>query len=220
MTTWHQDIPTVCTGCVYRTGQNLQEANIRYDNVSTSTFGQYCNAALDGQVYGEPLVVTNVTYHGQSGPRNIAYVVTMNDSIYAFDASPPAPTTWPVPACTQLDYINLPKLFTGEAPPTCDHLGGTNCLTLAPTVGILGTPVISTNTGGSTTTGTMYLVAETASTSSIYFHRLWTLDITNLGGWPIFVFFSPMYHQLRGCPTHCGFDAWALRLIVSGDFSI
>jgi hypothetical protein len=29
VTTWHQDIPADCTGCVYRTGQNLQESAIQ-----------------------------------------------------------------------------------------------------------------------------------------------------------------------------------------------
>jgi hypothetical protein len=38
VTTAHQDIPAVCTGCVYRTGQDLQESTITYSNLSDSTF--------------------------------------------------------------------------------------------------------------------------------------------------------------------------------------
>ena len=30
VTTWHADIPAICTGCTYRTGQNLQESTIKY----------------------------------------------------------------------------------------------------------------------------------------------------------------------------------------------
>jgi len=57
VTTWHQDIPAICTGCVYRTGQNLNETKIT-ESIDKTSFGQYCNAALDGQVFGQPLVVT------------------------------------------------------------------------------------------------------------------------------------------------------------------
>ena len=39
--TWQQDSPLICTGCVYRTGQNLGEKTITYANVSSSTFGQF-----------------------------------------------------------------------------------------------------------------------------------------------------------------------------------
>jgi hypothetical protein len=88
VTTGHQDIPAICTGCVYRTGQNLQESTITYSNLSDSTFGQFCNyTTLDGQVYGQPLVVTNVKWGGGQA-RTVVYVATMNGSLYAFDGTP------------------------------------------------------------------------------------------------------------------------------------
>jgi len=182
MTTWHQDIPEICTGCVYRTGQNLKESTTSYLTMSKSSFGQYCSFVVDGEILSQPLVVTNVAYHGQSGPRTIVYVVTMNDSVYAFDGTPSAPTSWPVPNCTQLDHLNLlTKLGTGEVPPLCNALGGRTCTTMAPDVGVLGTPVITANTSGNTTVGSLYLVAESVNNSnSTFYHRLWTLDITNL----------------------------------------
>jgi hypothetical protein len=72
VTTAHQDIPsTICsgTGCVYRTGQNLQETTVTYSNLTKDTFGQFCNYALDGQVYGQPLVVTGVPWNGVATRR-------------------------------------------------------------------------------------------------------------------------------------------------------
>jgi hypothetical protein len=81
--TWQQDSPVICTGCVYRTGGNLGEKTITYANVSSSTFGQFCNYEVDGQVYGQPLVVHNVTFNGTAG-KTVAYVVTQHGSIYAF----------------------------------------------------------------------------------------------------------------------------------------
>jgi hypothetical protein len=48
---WHNDIPSICPGCSYRTGANLNETILTYSSVSATTFGQRCSAGLDGQVY-------------------------------------------------------------------------------------------------------------------------------------------------------------------------
>jgi hypothetical protein len=58
--TWKQDINVLdeCSGCSYRTGENLAEATITYSSIKTDSFGQLCaSAVLDGQVYAQPLVV-------------------------------------------------------------------------------------------------------------------------------------------------------------------
>jgi hypothetical protein len=187
VTTWHQDIPAICTGCVYRTGQNLQESALT--NVNKSTFGQYCYYNLDGQVFGQPLVVTNVQVNGTVHPI-VVYVVTMNGSVYAFDGSPSTPTNWPVGQCgygqTQgpiLQKSLLSVVGSGSTAASCAVLGGGGCITIAPNVGILGTPVVNANTGGNTTTGTLYLVLEselTNGTTITFSHTLFALDITSL----------------------------------------
>ena len=41
VTTGHQDIPAICTGCVYRTGQNLQEGTLT-TTLTSNTFRQFC----------------------------------------------------------------------------------------------------------------------------------------------------------------------------------
>jgi len=33
VTTAHQDVPAICTNCVYRTGQNLQENTLTYSTI-------------------------------------------------------------------------------------------------------------------------------------------------------------------------------------------
>ena len=59
-----------------RTGMNLQEQNLAYP---LGGFGQLCHANLDGQVYAQPLEVTNVqvTANGSSHHYNsVVCVVT------------------------------------------------------------------------------------------------------------------------------------------------
>jgi hypothetical protein len=71
VTTWHNDN--------YRTGDNLNEATLTYSTVSKDNFGQRCFAALDGQVYAQPLVVPKVTI-GSIKYNYVVYVVTQNDT--------------------------------------------------------------------------------------------------------------------------------------------
>lgn len=64
--TWQQDTsPTeTCTGCVYRTGENLNENIVTFSNIITNNFQQLCSLNLDGQVYAQPLVVVGATVNG------------------------------------------------------------------------------------------------------------------------------------------------------------
>lgn len=139
-TTWQQDDPGYCPGCVYRTGQNLKEGALNSTTVTPTTFGQLCYYNVDGQIYGQPLVVENVHWNG-GALQTVAYVVTLNGSVYAFGATPAAPTGQAVPPCTKLaGPVSL--LGSGETAVNCDSIGHLDCGTLAPNVGILGTPVI------------------------------------------------------------------------------
>lgn len=176
VTTWQQDTGTgISTGYSYRTGQNLSESVITSSNITTDSFGQLCSQALDGQVYAQPLVVTDVVFTGQTQAKTVVYVVTQNDSVYAIDGT----------NCAVLGHANLLlNNFSGQ--PTmsavaCGNVGSGTCGTISPTVGALGTPVISIS--ADSTAGTLYVVAEMQSVSSgvfAFYHFLHVLDITTL----------------------------------------
>lgn len=177
--TWQQDTGVnICAGCAYRTGQNLEETVLTPSSILTDNFGQLCSAAVDGQVYAQPLIVSNVTFPNQ-GTFDVAYVVTQNDTLYAVNADPtPGNNT-----CSIIQSRSIASFLPQgqQTPVTCTKIGSRNCDVVAPTVGILGTPVIQTNATG----GTIYLVTYTQdSAGENYYHYLHALDITTLSEQP------------------------------------
>ncbi|WP_346926605.1 prolipoprotein diacylglyceryl transferase family protein [uncultured Arthrobacter sp.] len=70
-----------------RTGANLSETVLTVANVNPSQFGKLYTYPVDGSVYAQPLYVSGVVVNGT--PRNVLYVATMNDKVYAFDADNP-----------------------------------------------------------------------------------------------------------------------------------
>src|SRR5438874_600319 len=68
-----------------RTGANLNETILTPANVNRANFGKKFSLAIYGNSYGQPLYVPNVAIPNQ-GTHNVIYVVTENDSVYAFDA--------------------------------------------------------------------------------------------------------------------------------------
>jgi hypothetical protein len=176
--TWQNDTPSMCPGCAYRTGQNLNETTITYNLITPNTFGQLCSVQLDGQVYSQPLTVYNVIINTIRYDR-VVYVVTQNDTLYAVNGTPQnGNNTCQVLA--SLPFLTTVRLPTyGHQAVDCHHIGAGGCVTIDPTVGILGTPVI--NISG--TTGRIYLVTETQRgtyPNLTYYHYLYSVDVQTL----------------------------------------
>ncbi|HXZ42957.1 MAG TPA: pyrrolo-quinoline quinone [Terriglobales bacterium] len=156
---WATDVVTYHND-VGRTGQNLNETTLTTSNVNSSSFGKLFTMPVDGVIDAEPLYLSGVSIPGQ-GTHNVLYVVTENDSVYAFDAD----------AGTQLWQVSL--LQAGETPS-----GDQGCGQISPQIGITSTPVIDRSSGPN---GTIYVVAMSKMSKksfTYYFQRIHALDVT------------------------------------------
>jgi len=142
-----------------RTGANLAETALTAGNVDASRFGRLYSLPVDGAVYAQPLYVSGVTVAG--AVRDVLYVATMNDKVYAFDA-----TSGSLSPLWTRDFTSPP---TSTPVPIADIVAPDQ--NIVGNVGIQGTPVIDL------AAGTMYLVARTKE-SGAYVQRLHALSIT------------------------------------------
>src|SRR5207253_1107909 len=65
-----------------RAGLNDNETVLTTSNVNVDHFGAVMRLLVDDQVYAQPLVVGHLPIDGE---RNVVYVATVNNSVYAFD---------------------------------------------------------------------------------------------------------------------------------------
>src|ERR1017187_855908 len=130
VTTWHNSS--------WRDGENstetiLNQTNVKLNKSSSNQFGKICSTAagaIDGQLFAQPLIDTGTI----PGYNHVVYLVTQNDSVYAIDGDSTGTS------CTVISKQSL--LGANQGPAKCTDIGGKQCGTIAPIVGILGTPVI------------------------------------------------------------------------------
>ena len=147
VTTYHFDAA--------RDGLNANETILTPANVNAAKFGRIGFDTVDGKVDAQPLYLANVSFGGLL--RNVLYVASEHDSVYAFDAD------------TGAQLWKTPVLGGGET-PSDDH----GCSQITPEIGITSTPVIDRSQGPN---GTMFLVAETKDSAGRYHQRLHALDV-------------------------------------------
>ncbi|HYL73422.1 MAG TPA: hypothetical protein VEU96_04420 [Bryobacteraceae bacterium] len=138
-----------------RTNANLKETVLKPANVGKDTFGKIGSFPVDGQIYAQPLYVAGVQISGK-GARNVVYVATMHNSVYAIDADTPG-------SITPLWRVNLGPSVPSSVLDFSDIL---------PEVGILSTPVIDPNRQ------VMYVVSDTMQGGAPVF-RLHALSLAD-----------------------------------------
>jgi hypothetical protein len=143
--TWHFDNN--------RSGLNSTETSLTPANVSSQTFGRVFSYQVDGYMYAEPVLKSNVNIAGKV--HNVLYLATEKDSVYAFDADSYG---------TGNSLWQVSLLQAGETPLTNAPI--------QPYEGVTSTPVIDASTN------TIYVVSSQTSASSGGFFRLHALDIT------------------------------------------
>ena len=154
--TYHNDLA--------RDGANTQEFALTPTTVNLAKFGKRFACAVDGAAYTQPLWVPALNVGGSV--RNVIFVATQHDSVYAFDAdTSPCVTLW---QAKLLDAVH--GAFAGETPvPTSDV--GSGFQDIRPEIGITGTPVIDP------ATSTLYVVSKSEDLTNVFHQRIHALDL-------------------------------------------
>ncbi len=146
-----------------RDGAYLKETTLTPQNVNSRNFGKLLSYPVDGQIYAQPLYMSQLSIDG--GTHDVVFVETQNNSVYAFDAD-----------ATSANPSTFWQINLGVPVGAYDTAGP------YPDVGILSTPVIDA------TTNTMYLVAEVSGQSStFYLHALNVATGKDVSGSPVAV---------------------------------
>ena len=171
--TFHYDLAS--------TGLNANENQLTPANVKVGSFGKLFATPLDGAVYAEPLVDTNVlitngpnTVSGAAGRHDVVFVATEHDSLYAIDAAVTGGSVlW---KRSFLDTSVAENNTLGAKTITPVSNSDTSSQDITPEIGITGTPVIDP------TTNILYLVATTKESingATHFVQRLHAINILN-----------------------------------------
>ncbi len=151
-----------------RTGWYSSETILNIKNVKPGSFGKIFTRSVDDQIYAQPLVMLNVNIPGK-GIKNIVFVATVNNTLYAFDADSANVTTpfWQVSLTPNGSRAVKNTDMTYACGGFYNDFSGN--------MGIAGAPVIDS------ITNTLYIVARSVDVSAgtIFQQYLHAIDITN-----------------------------------------
>jgi len=148
-----------------RDGWDSTETILNTKNVKFGLFGKLYSRPVDDFIYAQLLIKNNVNIPGK-GSKNIVYVATVNNSVYAFDADDSSVTS---------PYWQVNLTPSGMRPVKNTDLNACkgNYRDIIGNIGIIGTPVIDP------ATNTMYVVARSCNTNGTgYVQYLHALNIT------------------------------------------
>ncbi len=149
-----------------RDGTNTQEFALTPATVNSAIFGKRFSCPVDGAVYTQPLWMPSLNVGG--AVRNVIFVATQHDSVYAFDAdASPCVTLWQAPLLNSAHGGSV-----GETPvPTADV--GNGYKDIQPEIGVTGTPVIDPSSS------TLYVVSKSENLTGTFYQQLHALDLAS-----------------------------------------
>ncbi len=159
-----------------RTGTNTKEVILTPSALRSGRFGLLFSWKVDGELYAQPLYVSNYLYHGNK--INILIAATANNSVYAFQA--PAATSNDRPSASPLwhvgkdvlgdaapfNFMNMSLGFIGRT-----GIGGHN---IDGSIGIISTPVIDRERGLATLP-LNHMILNTEIISTGYLRSIWLM---------------------------------------------
>jgi hypothetical protein len=155
---------------VFRSGVQISEKILTPYNISPYSFGKVRSFPVDGDVYAQPLYVSNyVMADGKT--HNVLFVATAHDLIYAFDADGNNPSS---------GFLWSVSLLGADE--TWVSSNDVNTTDIDPDIGVVGTPTINR------TYGILYVVAKSKTTTATpqFIQRLHALMLSTgkeiLGG--------------------------------------
>jgi hypothetical protein len=137
-----------------RSGWNQAETDLTAATVGSSKFGLLKTLKVDGNVFAQPLMVSNFTMPDGS-THNVLVVATGHNTVYAYDAQ---------------SYAVLWKVNLGTPQSTSD----VGCSDVRPEYGIASTPVIQRTGAGA---ATIFVVSATEPTRFQFQTQLHALDL-------------------------------------------
>jgi outer membrane protein assembly factor BamB len=125
-----------------RSGVNRSETALTTESVSPRTFGKIFARTVDGDLYAQPLIVSELPIGGKK--RDVVYLATSRNWVYAYDAETPD------------EILPLWSRNLGVPVPRDEIVPG--YLNFSGEIGMTSTPVIDLHEKGS---GTIFVVAKT-----------------------------------------------------------
>ena len=157
-----------------RSGVNLHETKLNPSNVNRAHFGKLAFRIVDGNVYAQPLVASEMKAANRAGPTTMVIVATEHNSVYAFDGEDTSQaSTTALLWHTGPDTLGTPI----ESSQLAQDIGAPGCVDLTTEVGITSTPVVKITRSSAPREGVLF-VAVKSKEGNKYLYTLCTLDLT------------------------------------------
>jgi len=155
-----------------RTGANLSETRLTPAKVRRN-FGKLYDLRVTGDIYAQPLYVPHVDL-GNNRHKNLVFISTMSNRLYAFDADSDSPCRKDHQSCWETILEPAAPLYRNGTDPNSDFNDAIRQI-IRNEIGIIGTPAISTRSG------MLYVVTFSepggADPDRNYSHYLHAIDI-------------------------------------------